>query len=255
MQRHSFTHNNLNFSYLDSGGDGEILIALHAHFMQGKTFSQLADELSPQWRVVALDQRGHGYTDHARSYTRKDYLDDISAFLKHLNIKEPVVIMGNSLGGVNAYQFAAQNPELIRAMIIEDIGVELSIDLSFSLAWKGIFKTKDEFSQCIGPRFISYLQDSLYKTDKGWTLMFNPEEMIISNSFTNGNHWNDWLKTDCPCLLIRGQNSRVLVQEHAEQMVSRRPNTNLQVLDGGHAVHRDNPIGFTNALKSFLRTL
>ncbi len=48
--------------------------------MQGKTFSKIADELSPQWRVIALDQRGHGYTDHAKSYTRKDYLDDISAW-------------------------------------------------------------------------------------------------------------------------------------------------------------------------------
>lgn len=252
MQRHSFIHNNLKFSYLDSGGNGEILIALHAHFMQGKTFSHLADELLPQWRVIALDQRGHGYTDHASSYTRKDYLDDITAFLKHLNINKPVVMMGNSLGGVNAYQFAAQNPKLIHAMIIEDIGVKLSIDLSFSLAWKGCFKTKEELSQSIGSRFVHHLQDSFCRTEKGWKLMFDPEEMVISNSLLNGNHWNDWLRTDCPCLLIRGQDSRVLTQEHAKQMASKRPNTNLQVLDGGHAVHRDNPIGFTNALKSFL---
>lgn len=41
MQRHFFTHDNLKFSYLDSGGVGKILIALHAHFMQGKTFSRI----------------------------------------------------------------------------------------------------------------------------------------------------------------------------------------------------------------------
>lgn len=255
MQRYSFTHNNLKFSYLDSGGDGEILIALHAHFMQGKTFSYLADKVSPKWRVIALDQRGHGYTDHATSYTRKDYLDDISAFFKHLNISKPVVLMGNSLGGVNAYQFAAKNPELIRAMIVEDIGADLSIDLSFSLAWKGTFKTKEELLQSIGTRFSSHLQDSVYKTEEGWKLMFDPEEMVMSNSFLNGDHWNDWLKTNCPCLLIKGKDSVVLTQEHVEQMANRRPNTNLQVLDGGHAIHRDNPIGFSQALKDFLQTI
>ncbi len=140
-------------------------------------------------------------------------------------------------------------------MIIEDIGVEISLNLNFSLAWKGCFKTKEELMQCIGPRFSSHLKDSFCETDAGWKLMFDPKEMIISNSYLNGNHWNDWLKTDCPCLLIRGKNSIVLTQEHVEQMASRRPNTKLTVLDGGHAVHRDNPIDFTTALKDLLQTI
>ncbi|MFB5682344.1 alpha/beta fold hydrolase [Paenibacillus terreus] len=40
----------------------------------------------------------------------------------------PVVILGHSLGGVNAYQFAAKYPAFVRALIIEDIGAEIKDD-------------------------------------------------------------------------------------------------------------------------------
>ena len=142
MQRHFFQNNGLRLSYLDSGGDGQLLIALHAHWMEATTYTPLAAALAPQWRIVALDQRGHGYSDHASTYTREDYLSDLSALFKHLKLNGPAVMLGNSLGGINAYQFAARHPELVRAMIIEDIGVEISVDINFTLAWAGTFRPR-----------------------------------------------------------------------------------------------------------------
>ena len=218
MQRLSFHNNDIKLSYLDSGGDGQVLIALHAHWMQCQEFTQLASELSPEWRVVALDQRGHGYSDHAKSYTLDDYLSDIEAFLNHLGTDSPVVFLGNSLGGVNSYHFAARHPNLVRAIIIEDIGVEIVSDVSFSLAWKGTFQTKAELEQKIGERFLPYLKDSIRNTNDGWKLAFDHEEMLVSNNLVaDTNHWKEWLATDCPALLIRGKDSRVTTQEHLEK--------------------------------------
>lgn len=65
MQKHTFQHNRLTFSYLDSGGEGPAIIALHAHWMESITFAPLTSALAPQWPVIALDQRGHGHSDHA----------------------------------------------------------------------------------------------------------------------------------------------------------------------------------------------
>lgn len=53
MERRSFTHQDLQLSYLDSGGSGPVLIALHAHWMEARTFAPLAAVLAPEWRVVA----------------------------------------------------------------------------------------------------------------------------------------------------------------------------------------------------------
>jgi esterase len=167
MRRHTFQHDGLTFSYLDAGGDGAIVIALHSHWLEGATFAPLAAALAPQWRVIALDQRGHGYSDHAATYKREDYLADLEALFGHLELRQPAVLLGNSLGGVNAYQFAARHAELVRAMIIEDIGVEIADDTSFALPWAGVFKTRGDLDQRVGARFVPYLQDSFRETQEG----------------------------------------------------------------------------------------
>jgi pimeloyl-ACP methyl ester carboxylesterase len=254
MQRFNFQRNGLNLSYLDSGGNGQALIALHAHWMQGQTLAPLAEVLAPEWRVIALDQRGHGDSDHALTYSRSDYIDDLLGLVDHLGL-EKAVLLGNSLGGVNAYQFAARYPDRVRALIIEDIGAVIADDTSFAFAWSGIFKTRGDLEERIGPRFLPYLRDSIRSVPAGWHLAFDPCELAASQESVNGNHWRDWLSTDCPALLLRGQQSRVTTQQHMEEMAIRRPHTLLRNLEGGHVLHFDNPAGFAAAVMEFLASL
>jgi esterase len=254
IQRHNFQHDGLNLSYLDTGGVDEALIALHSHWMEGQTFASLAAALAPEWRVVALDQRGHGYSGHAATYKREDYLGDLDVLFTHLGLSR-AVFLGNSLGGLNAYQFAARHPDYVRALIVEDIGAVIGDDTSFALSWSGVFKTCQDLEERIGPRFFPYLRDSVRSVAGGWRLAFDPQDMVQSQTYLNGDHWADWLASTCPALLIRGENSRVTTQEHVEEMVERRPDTRLRVLSGGHVVHFDNPKGFNAAVLEFLEQL
>ena len=254
MQRHSFQRDGLTLSYLDAGGDGQPLIALHAHWMEGLTFAPLAAALAPEWRVIALDQRGHGRSDHAATYTREDYLGDLSALFAHLRL-ERTVLLGNSLGGVNTYQFAARHPERVRAFIIEDIGAEIADDTSFALPWGGTFNSREELANRVGPRFVPYLEDSFRQAPEGWCLAFDPRDTVASQGHLNGSYWQDWLASDCPALLIRGMNSRVTMQPHLEEMASRRPNTQLRSLQGGHVLHVEIPAEFTETVREFLQKL
>lgn len=255
MERGYFHHAGLRFSYLDQDKNAQagkrVLIALHAHIMEATTFAPLAAALAPAWRVIALDQRGHGYSDHPSTYTREDYLGDLLALFEHLNLSE-AVLLGNSLGGVNAYQFAAQHPEKVRGLIVEDIGAVIRDDLSFVLPWEGVFATRDALAERVGARFVPYLKDSFRHTPDGWKLAFDPRNIVESGKCLSGDYWSDWLATACPALLIRGKESRVTTQAAAEQMAARRSNTLLKTLDGGHVVHFDNPAGYASAVKEFL---
>jgi pimeloyl-ACP methyl ester carboxylesterase len=251
MERHYFHHDGLRFSYLDSCGNNPALVALHAHFMESVTYASLADAL-PGWRVVALDQRGHGYTDHAQSYARVDYIEDLKALFEHANLNQAVVL-GNSLGGANAYQFAARYSNLVRGLIVEDLFAEVRDDITFALAWEGEFPTREALAARVGPRFLPYLEASFREESGSWRLAFNPSEMVESQKLLCGDHWNDWLATTCPALLLRGRESRVTTQAGMEQMVTRRPNARLVTLDGGHILHFDNPTDFVDSVRDFLQ--
>ena len=253
QERHAFKSGDLTLSYLDSI-KGQPLLALHAHWMEGATFLQLATDLSPDWRVIALDQRGHGYSDHSTVYTRAAYLSDIVALLDHLGL-DKVAVLGNSLGGVNAYQFAARYSERVLALIVEDIGAIIDDDTSFALAWQGIYPTRDALVEKIGERLSPALATSIRETALGWKLTFNPEDMVASQKQLNGDHWDDWVASRCPALLIRGRESRVSDAALFQQMAARRPRTQLVTLDGGHVVHFDNPRGFSDAVRDFLSTI
>ncbi|WP_460365760.1 alpha/beta fold hydrolase [Actinocorallia lasiicapitis] len=240
-------------SYLDFGGPGRPLLALHGHFNEGRTFAELARALAPDWRVVALDQRGHGFSDPGPDYSREGYVQDAAAFLAHLGLSR-VVVLGHSLGGVNAYQLAARYPSTVSALIIEDIGAEHDNDLSFCLAWPHRAPTRTALVEQLGGA-ARYLTDALREYPDGWGLAFRPQDMVTSVGQANGDHWKDWLATDCPALLVHGTRSDTLTSAHAKAMAARRPNTRLVELPTGHTVHESAPTAFATTVRSFLNTL
>jgi len=254
MQRESFRHAGLRFSYLDSGGSGPTVIALHAHWMEAAGFTELAEALAPELRVVALDQRGHGGSDHANSYTREDYLGDLEALLDHLGTR-PVILLGNSLGAVNAYQFASRHPSTVQALVIEDTGVQIHEEPTFILQWAGVFARRQDLVDRIGPRLAPQLQESIRETNEGWTLAFEPSEMLESQRCVNGDYWQDWLASDCPAVVIRGMSSRFTNSEALQEMAARRPRTHFVELDAGHAVHVDAPAAVAMEVRALARAV
>lgn len=254
MQRHSFMNDGISLSYIDSANCGEPLIALHGHWMEASTYVPLEKCLGSRWRLIALDQRGHGYSAHASSYKGSDYLDDLEAFFRHLGISK-AVLLGHSLGGVNAYQFAALHPERVHALIIEDIGPTVQADVGFVHSWSGVFQTREELESRIGARLLPVLRGSFRHDAQGWHLAFDPNDMVISQQNLNGDHWHDWLASKCKALVIRGKQSQITTQAELERMVEARPNTALVTVDGAHAVHLDNPAGFCKAISEFLESL
>jgi pimeloyl-ACP methyl ester carboxylesterase len=196
-------------------GDGAPLLALHGHLGSGLVWERLARAL-PGWRVVAPDQRGHGRTGPGPDYSREGYVTDAAGFVEELGLA-PAVVLGHSLGGVNAYQLAARRPELVRAVIVEDIPAELPVRPDL----EGV-----------------------------------PPHINTSRRLLAGDHWADWLAGEHPVLLLRGAESDTLPAELARDMAARRPNTRLVEFPGaGHAIHDDDPEGFALAVASFLAEL
>ncbi|MCX5214635.1 alpha/beta hydrolase [Kitasatospora sp. NBC_00240] len=238
-------------SYLDFGGPGVPLLALHGHYNEASAFEPLAGALAPRWRVIALDQRGHGESDRAPSYERDDYVADIAAFQRHLGLG-PVAVLGHSLGGVNAYQYAARQPGRVTALIVEDIGAVVDCDWSFTERLPRGASSRGALIAALGAAG-PYLECSVRRTGDGWGYSFGIEDTVRSQQALNGDHWDDWTGVRCPTLLVRGRRSDELAADHARAMVAGRAElVELVELPTGHVVHHDAPAGFADAVRSFL---
>jgi len=100
--------------------NGPPLILLHGVVRRWQDFLPITDGLANRWELLAVDQRGHGRSGHVeRAYAVADYVHDAVALLRH-GISEPAVIYGHSLGAMVALAAAAQAPDRVSALILED---------------------------------------------------------------------------------------------------------------------------------------
>lgn len=259
--RKFFRSHEMQLSYLDFGGDSEnVLLLLHGHMNDARVFTDFASRLTG-WRVISLDQRGHGWSDHSpeKDYSREAYLQDILALIQSELGGQPVVILGHSLGGLNAYQFAARYPQYIKAVIVEDIGTKIQVDLSFAERLPersaSLAQLKDALRQ-VGVRAVDYFAESVFEDERGFGFRSDCPGMRISQEHCNGAWWEDWLSSTCPVLLIHGKHSFVMDEAHAREMAARRPNTELAVFaECGHDIHSSDPDGFFDVVTKFLDTV
>ena len=84
------------------------------------TWRPVADGLRGRFRVIAVDQRGHGESSHVPgTYTLEHYGADTVALCDHV-LDRPAVLVGHSLGGVIAHHVALERPALVRGVFLED---------------------------------------------------------------------------------------------------------------------------------------
>lgn len=112
----------LQVRYLDWGGDGPPIMALHGLASSAHWYDLVAPMLKKQGRVIAPDQRGHGQTTQMSSgYDWQTLASDIVGLMDHLGL-EKVSVLGHSWGGNVAGNLAARFPERVEKLVLIDGG-------------------------------------------------------------------------------------------------------------------------------------
>jgi pimeloyl-ACP methyl ester carboxylesterase len=111
----------ITLSYAEGPNNGPPLVLLHAQFLDWFSYSRVLPELAKSFHVYAIDYPGHGNTVTPTDYpmTANRIGVDLAAFIEQ-HIGQPVFLSGNSSGGLLAVWLAANRPELVRAMLLED---------------------------------------------------------------------------------------------------------------------------------------
>jgi non-heme chloroperoxidase len=112
--------NGIRLHYLDWGGSGPALLFLAGRGCNAHIFDDFAPRFTGQFRVLGLDRRGHGDSDHPETgYDIDTLTEDIRQFLDSLQI-EQVILAGHSLAGIELSHFAALYPERLLKLVFLD---------------------------------------------------------------------------------------------------------------------------------------
>ena len=115
----------LNLHYLDWGNpQATPMLLIHGLCGNAHYWDFFAPRLRDEYHILAIDQRGHGDSSHANNYGTRYYNGDLEAFVDELKLSD-FMLIGHSMGGINAILYAERHPDKVVKLVIVDIGPEI----------------------------------------------------------------------------------------------------------------------------------
>jgi pimeloyl-ACP methyl ester carboxylesterase len=249
-----------SLSCLDFGGEGPSVLLLHGLCGEAAEWGATASWLRAAWHVYALDQRGHGASDRTPGrYRRDDYVADATGVVEQLALA-PVILVGQSMGGLNAYLVAARRPELVGALVVVEAQASADPDgIRSVLEW--LRRLPVPFAGAEEAR--RFMQDAgfpgeawrelLQERQDGWWPRFDVDGAVESAAdMANCDYWSEWRAVRCRTLVVGGAASE-LSQAELREMARSIPDGRYERVEGaGHNLHLDRPDGWRAVLEGFL---
>jgi len=264
--------NGLNLHYLDWGGPAnEVLVALHGITGNSHMWDSFAERNRKEFRILALDQRGHSDSDHTKKgYPVTAFASDLHQFATTLGIT-PFDLVGHSLCSRNAISFAGDHSDLLRHAVLVDCGPELPVQGARGVKGrigerpKG-FRNLEEATAYYRERSPTWSQEHIERTAehalrRNWAgkLVWKHDPELFWITTSGGKReiphlWQQWEKITCPTLVVRGENSDILDAETMRKMLALTPSARgAEIKDSGHQVPVDQPEEFERVVLEFLR--
>jgi len=260
--------NGLRLHYLEWGAaSAPPVVLLHGGSANAHWWSRLAAALEDTYRVLALDLRGHGDSEHPESaaYRVDDYAGDVDAFFDALGV-DRIDLIGHSLGGLIATEYAGRAPERINSLVVVD--TELRVGASGARYMARLrnfphprypdrehaikrFRLLPTATNADPTVLADIAAHSIVELPDGrWTLKFNRDSLAhvevqdLTEILT---------RLTCPILLVRGAHSALLSHAALAGLLARVPHAEgAEIAGAHHHVMLDNPTEFARVVRAFL---
>jgi pimeloyl-ACP methyl ester carboxylesterase len=257
-------------------GEGPVLLLLHGIAGSRETWAPLIPALSDEFTVIAPDMLGHGTSAKPRGdYSLGAYAAGARDLLLALG-HESATVVGHSLGGGVAMQFAYQFPQHTERLALVSsggLGEEVSIVLRaatlpgselvlplITKAWvTGTGRRLAGWLDAIG------LKPSADITEiaRGYASLADPEARaaFIHTARSVIDHRGQrvsardrlYLAQSVPSLIVWGERDRIIPHEHGRAAARAMPGSRFDLFEGaGHFPHLDRPIQFSRLLARFV---
>jgi pimeloyl-ACP methyl ester carboxylesterase len=214
-------------------GRGKPLILLHGNGEDGSYFKHQINCFSADYRVIAIDTRGHGQSPRGeKPFTIVQFAEDLHDFMDEKGIAK-AILLGFSDGGNIALTFALKYPERVERMIVD--GANL-----FPRGVKPLYQWPIEIGYRIAKLFAK-------KSDKA------KQNAEMLGLMVNEPHINpvELARLTMPVLVVAGTKD-MIKESHTRLIHKSLPNAQLAILEGDHFVANKNAEAFNKAVEEFL---
>ena len=261
------TVNGLRIHYLEWGAaDKQPLIMLHGIGRVAHTFDHIAPHFSSRYHVMAVDMRGHGDSawDPKGAYLVEDYVKDIEGLAQQLRLRN-IVIWGNSTGGRVAQVFAGLHPELVAAVIAEDVGPERPREIADGMTAR--LKQEDDKGWASEEELLAQQKAGNPRTREEVLRAYvrygskpRPDGRIIwkrdpaiGNGFVPTELWRFVRVIQSPVIYILGGRSNIVPPATQDELRKVLPQAQIATIPGaGHYPSEENPVEFLAVVDKFL---
>lgn len=255
------------------------LLLIHGNRDHARTWDQVALELKREYCVYAVDLRGHGDSQWSvgSQYSLPEFVLDVAMLGRELN-RNPLTVIGHSLGGAVALEYTGVFPQFVRKVVaVEGLGPPLREPVSASSRMRSWIGQMQEFDTRTPRRYASLegatkrmLEENPHLTlemaqhltlhgmrpnDDG-TLSWKFDNYVRLHSpyeFNIAEAREIWNQIRCPTLLVRGSESWASDPEQDGKATAFHNYKSVLVMDAGHWVHHDQLDVFMRVVWDFLR--
>ncbi len=242
---------------------GTPLLVFHGLFGMLDNWGSFGKETGELFPVHLIDLRNHGKSFHSEEMSHDDLAHDISHYMDFHGI-EKANLLGHSLGGKAAMQFAVKYPVKVEKLIVVDISPKAypphhqgilkalqSVDFQQAETRQAVEETLQQYIP--EKSVIQFLTKNLYWTDDkklAWRFNLNTlagkYDEFVANAIKFGVFSGE-------TLFIAGAKSKYILPEDEFLIKQQFPNANIvQIPDAGHWVQAENPKDFSVAVLEFL---
>lgn len=248
-------------------GEGQPLIILHGLFGSSDNWQTLGKQFADKGFTVFLtDLRNHGRSPHSDEWNYKVMSEDLLELLDD-NGLDRVNIIGHSMGGKAAMQFAAHHAARIKKLVVADIApkkyphsqrdvVEAlqAVDLDSVTSRKEAEEILSEGITDFGTK--QFLLKNLYwKEEEKERLAWRFNLDVIARDIDVVSEGLNAPGTiDVPTLFVRGSKSHYILDEDIPSIKELFPGAEVKTIDNaGHWLHAEQPQAFFDAVMEFLK--
>lgn len=255
----------LHYRQYGQPNNNATLVLLHGLFGASSNWGTVANQLAPNYHVIAPDLRNHGRSPHADDVSYAALVKDVIALLDKLAIQHACVV-GHSMGGKLAMQMAVQHPQRVTSIAVVDMAPRVythnfdtvfnafaSVDLEHLNSRADARKQMLEAS--LDDNIIAFLLQNLQKEHDTWTWRVNLT--ALQQNYTEITGYPDGTQRYAEkAWFIYGDQSSYVLPEYHASIYATFPNAVFCPVTGaGHWVYADQPERFMHCLDRFLVTI